>query len=86
VIRITDTRPRPATFAHCSQVEVGDLALVLRNPLGLRSGVTEGIGRVIGTPTLAAPDPQMGAGEAPGIGFAIDGNNVRRSRGLSPAR
>jgi len=34
-------------------------------------------GRVIGIPTLAALDPEMGA-EAPGIGFAIDSNTVRR--------
>jgi S1-C subfamily serine protease len=117
VIRIADARPRPATFADSSQVEVGDIVLALGNPLGLRSSVTEGIvsavrrsvpedngvtlssviqtsaainpgnsggalvdlsGRVIGIPTLAALDPQMGAGVAPGIGFAIDGNTVRR--------
>lgn len=35
-------------------------------------------GQVIGIPTLAAIDPEMGA-EAPGIGFAIDSNTVRRS-------
>jgi len=120
VIRIAGARPRPATFADSSQVEVGDIALALGNPLGLRSSVTEGIvsavrrsvpegdgvtlssaiqtsaainpgnsggalvdlsGRVIGIPTLAALDPEMGASEAPGIGFAIDGNTVRRVAG-----
>ena len=120
VIRIAGARPRAATFADSSQVEVGDIALALGNPLGLRSSVTEGIvsavgrsvpegngvtlssaiqtsaainpgnsggalvdlsGRVIGIPTLAALDPQMGASEAPGIGFAIDGNTVRRVAG-----
>ena len=120
VIRIAGARPRPATFADSSRVEVGDLALALGNPLGLRSSVTEGIisavgrsvpegdgvtlssaiqtsaainpgnsggalvdlsGRVIGIPTLAALDPQMGASEAPGIGFAIDSNTVRRVAG-----
>jgi putative serine protease PepD len=35
-------------------------------------------GQVIGIPTLSAIDPEMGA-EAPGIGFAIDGNTVRRT-------
>jgi putative serine protease PepD len=35
-------------------------------------------GQVIGIPTLAAVDPEMGA-EAPGIGFAIDSNTVRRT-------
>jgi putative serine protease PepD len=117
VIRIAGARPHAATFADSSQVEVGDIALALGNPLGLRSSVTEGIvsavrrrvpegngvtlssaiqtsaainpgnsggalvdlsGRVIGIPTLAALDPQMGATEAPGIGFAIDANTVRR--------
>jgi S1-C subfamily serine protease len=117
VIRVAGARPRPATFADSSQVEVGDITLALGNPLGLRSSVTEGIvsavgrsvpegdgvtlssaiqtsaainpgnsggalvdlsGRVIGIPTLAALDPQMGASEAPGIGFAIDSNTVRR--------
>ena len=117
VIRITGARPRPATFANSAQVKVGDLALAIGNPLGLRSSVTEGIvsavgrnvpetdnvtlssviqtsaainpgnsggalvdlaGQVIGIPTLAAVDPEMGA-EAPGIGFAIDSNTVRRA-------
>lgn len=116
VIRIQGDRPRPATFADSAQVQVGDLALAIGNPLGLRSSVTEGIvsavdrsvpetdsvtlssviqtsaainpgnsggalvdltGQVIGIPTLAAIDPEMGA-EAPGIGFAIDSNTVRR--------
>jgi S1-C subfamily serine protease len=120
VIRIAGARPRAATFADSSRVEVGDIALALGNPLGLRSSVTEGIvsavgrsvpegngvtlssaiqtsaainpgnsggalvdlsGAVIGIPTLAALDPQMGASEAPGIGFAIDANTVRRVAG-----
>jgi putative serine protease PepD len=34
---------------------------------------------VIGIPTLAALDPQMGSSVAPGIGFAIAGNTVRRA-------
>jgi putative serine protease PepD len=117
VIRITGARPRPATFADSAKVQVGDIALAIGNPLGLRSSVTEGIvsavgravpegdgvtlpsviqtsaainpgnsggalvdlsGQVIGIPTLSALDPEMGA-EAPGIGFAIDSNTVRRA-------
>jgi S1-C subfamily serine protease len=120
VIRLTSRRPRPATFANSSQVQVGDIALVLGSPLGLRSSVTQGIvsavgrnvaegrgvtlsrviqtsaeinpgnsggalvdlsGRVIGIPTLAALDPQLGGGAAPGIGFAIDGNTVDQVAG-----
>ena len=34
-------------------------------------------GEVIGIPTLAATDPQLGSGAAPGIGFAIPSNIVR---------
>ncbi|MFD3516972.1 S1C family serine protease [Streptomyces sp. NPDC058657] len=34
-------------------------------------------GQVIGIPTLAASDPQMGGGAAPGIGFAIPVSMVR---------
>jgi len=125
VIRVRGARPRPATFADSSRVDVGDLVLALGNPLGLRSSVTEGIvsavgrsvperdgvtlssiiqtsaainpgnsggalvdlsGRVIGIPTLAALDPQMGAGVAPGIGFAIDSNTVRRVVGVLARR
>jgi putative serine protease PepD len=33
--------------------------------------------RVIGIPTLAATDPQLGGGSAPGIGFAIPSNLVK---------
>jgi putative serine protease PepD len=117
VIRFTGGHPSPATFANSSRIEVGDLALAIGNPLGLRSSVTEGIvsavgrsvpegngvtlssviqtsaainpgnsggalvdlsGRVIGIPTLAALDPEMGSSPAPGIGFAIDSNTVRK--------
>jgi putative serine protease PepD len=105
----------PASFADSSQLQVGDVALAIGNPLGLQSSVTEGIvsalgrtvnedngvalpnviqtsapinpgnsggalvdlqGDVIGIPTLAASDPQLG-GSAPGIGFAIPSNTVR---------
>jgi putative serine protease PepD len=34
-------------------------------------------GQVIGIPTLAATDPQLGGGQAAGIGFAISSNTVR---------
>src|SRR5579859_4504188 len=33
--------------------------------------------QVIGIPTLAATDPQLGGGSAPGIGFAIPSNTVK---------
>src|SRR4051794_31522290 len=116
VVRLDGVRPRPAAFADSSQVRVGQYALAIGNPLGLRSSVTQGIvsstsrtvaegggialpsviqtsapinpgnsggalvnttGAVIGIPTLAATDPQLGNSAAPGIGFAISSNTVR---------
>jgi putative serine protease PepD len=38
-------------------------------------------GQVIGIPTLAATDPQLGGSAAPGIGFAIPSNTVRTIAG-----
>jgi putative serine protease PepD len=117
VIKASGAQLKPATFADSSNLQVGDLAIAIGNPLGLRSSVTEGIvsafrqavqeeggdvtlpsviqtsaainpgnsggalvdieGRVIGIPTLAATDPQLGGGSAPGIGFAIPSNVVK---------
>jgi putative serine protease PepD len=114
VIKISGAHLKPAAFGDSSRLQVGDLAIAIGNPLGLRSSVTDGIvsgfrmavpesnnvilpsviqtsaainpgnsggalvdieGRVIGIPTLAATDPQLG-GSAPGIGFAIPSNLV----------
>jgi S1-C subfamily serine protease len=116
VVHLTDATPEPAQFADSSKVKVGQFALAIGNPLGLRSSVTQGIvsslgrtvsegpgqaltsaiqtsapinpgnsggalveldGEVIGIPTLAALDPQLGGSQAPGIGFAIPSNTVR---------
>jgi putative serine protease PepD len=113
VIKVSGATLRAATFGDSSKLKVGDIAIAIGNPLGLRSSVTEGIvsafrsavpegngntipsmiqtsaainpgnsggalvditGRVIGIPTLAASDPQLGGGAAPGIGFAIPSN------------
>jgi putative serine protease PepD len=35
-------------------------------------------GAVVGIPTLAATDPELGGGQAPGIGFAIPSNTVKQ--------
>ncbi len=48
------------------------------NPGNSGGALVDLSGRVIGIPTLAALDPQMGSSVAPGIGFAITGNTVRR--------
>ena len=115
VVELEGARPKPATFADSSKLKVGEYALAIGNPLGLRSSVTQGIvsstsrtvgegsgvalpsviqtsapinpgnsggalvdasGAVIGIPTLAASDPQIG-GAADGIGFAISSNTAR---------
>jgi putative serine protease PepD len=117
VVKISAPNLNPIAFAPSSKLEVGDIALAVGNPLGLRSSVTEGIvsavnrtvsegsgssaaiaqaiqtsapinpgnsggalvdvqGRLIGIPTLAASDPQMG-GAAVGIGFAIPSDTVK---------
>jgi putative serine protease PepD len=117
VVHVDGVTPPAASFADSSKIDVGDVALAIGNPLGLRSSVTEGIvsslgrtvsegngvvlpsviqtsaainpgnsggalvnlaGQVIGIPTLAALDPQLGGAQAPGIGFAIPSNTVRR--------
>jgi putative serine protease PepD len=48
------------------------------NPGNSGGALVDLSGRVIGIPTLAALDPEMGGSQAPGIGFAIDSNTVRR--------
>jgi putative serine protease PepD len=48
------------------------------NPGNSGGALVDLSGQVIGIPTLSALDPEMGA-EAPGIGFAIDSNTVRRA-------
>ena len=48
------------------------------NPGNSGGALVDLSGHVIGIPTLAAVDPEMGA-EAPGIGFAIASNTVRRT-------
>jgi putative serine protease PepD len=116
VVHVSGAHLTPAAFADSSALEVGDVAIAIGNPLGLRSSVTDGIvsafrqgvsegngvalplmiqtsaainpgnsggaladleGRVIGIPTLAATDPELGGSAAPGIGFAIPSNLVK---------
>jgi putative serine protease PepD len=116
VVRVAGAGLPPARFADSAKLRVGEYALAIGNPLGLRSSVTQGIvsatsrtvsegngvalpsviqtsapinpgnsggalvdstGAVIGVPTLAALDPELGGSAAPGIGFAISSNTVR---------
>jgi putative serine protease PepD len=48
------------------------------NPGNSGGALVDLSGQVIGIPTLSAVDPEMGT-EAPGIGFAIASNTVRRT-------
>jgi S1-C subfamily serine protease len=68
-----------------SVAETNDVTLssVIQTSAAINPGNSGGAlvdlsGHVIGIPTLAAIDPAMGA-EAPGIGFAIASNTVRRT-------
>jgi S1-C subfamily serine protease len=47
------------------------------NPGNSGGALVDLTGRVIGIPTLAALDPDLGNSEAPGIGFAISGNQAQ---------
>jgi putative serine protease PepD len=47
------------------------------NPGNSGGALVDVDGRVIGIPTLAAKDPQLGVSEAQGIGFAIPSNTVK---------
>jgi S1-C subfamily serine protease len=48
------------------------------NPGNSGGALVDLAGRVIGIPTLAALDPDLGGAQAPGIGFAIPANTVKR--------
>jgi putative serine protease PepD len=48
------------------------------NPGNSGGALVDLTGRVVGIPTLAALDPEFGDTQAPGIGFAIPSNTVKR--------
>src|SRR4051812_13293802 len=48
------------------------------NPGNSGGALVDLSGQVIGIPTLAALDPELGGSAAPGIGFAIPSNTVKR--------
>jgi putative serine protease PepD len=47
------------------------------NPGNSGGALVDLSGNVVGIPTLAATDPQLGGGAAPGIGFAIPSSTAR---------
>jgi S1-C subfamily serine protease len=59
VIRLEDGSPPAATFADSAKVRVGQFALAIGNPLGLRSSVTQGIVSSLGR--TVAEGPETGA-------------------------
>jgi putative serine protease PepD len=73
-----------SAFRQAVQEEGGNVTLpsVIQTSAAINPGNSGGAlvdieGRVIGIPTLAATDPQLGGGSAPGIGFAIPSNLVK---------
>jgi S1-C subfamily serine protease len=59
VIKVSGAQLKPATFADSSKLRVGDLAIAIGNPLGLRSSVTEGKVR---SPQPDPDDPRSRSG------------------------
>jgi S1-C subfamily serine protease len=51
------------------------------NPGNSGGALVDIAGQVVGIPTLAATDPQLGGGAAPGIGFAIPSNTAKSIAG-----
>jgi putative serine protease PepD len=73
-----------SAFREAVQEEGGSVTLpsVIQTSAAINPGNSGGAlvdieGSVIGIPTLAATDPQLGGGSAPGIGFAIPSNLVK---------
>jgi S1-C subfamily serine protease len=83
VIHITGAKPHPATFADSSKVQVGDIALAIGNPLGLRSSVTQGIvssggrtvseGNGIVLPSVIQTSAEINPGNSGGALVDLDG-------------
>ena len=61
VVKVSQAKLQPATFADSAKVQVGEIVLAIGSPLGLQSSVTEGIvsatGRVVSEgPRVTLPD------------------------------
>jgi S1-C subfamily serine protease len=83
VIHVSGAKPRPATFADSSQIQVGDIVLAIGNPLGLRSSVTQGIvssaGRTVSEgngvvlPSVIQTSAEINPGNSGGALVNLDG-------------
>ena len=67
-------RQRRKRSGPCSAIQTSAAI----NPGNSGGALVNLAGQVIGIPTLTALDPELGGAQAPGIGFAIPSNTVRR--------
>jgi putative serine protease PepD len=83
VIEVEGARLRPAEFADSSRVQVGEIALAIGNPLGLRSSVTQGIvsstsrtvgeGNGVALPAVIQTSAPINPGNSGGALVDVDG-------------
>lgn len=76
----TVTEPRSADSPGATIADAIQTSAAI-NPGNSGGALVDLNGRVVGIPTLAATDPQLGGGAAPGIGFAIPSNTVNAIAG-----
>lgn len=86
VIAVEGARLQPAEFADSSRVEVGELALAIGNPLGLRSSVTQGIvsstsrtvseGNGVALPAVIQTSAPINPGNSGGALVDVDGDVI----------
>ncbi|HEU5477883.1 MAG TPA: trypsin-like peptidase domain-containing protein [Gaiellaceae bacterium] len=86
VVRVSEAQLQPATFANSGQLEVGDLAIAIGNPLGLRSSVTDGIvsafrqgvseGNGVALPTMIQTSAPINPGNSGGALADIEGRVI----------
>lgn len=72
----TVTEPADATSPGATLPNVLQTSAAI-NPGNSGGALVNIAGQVVGIPTLAATDPQLGGGAAPGIGFAIPSSTVK---------
>jgi putative serine protease PepD len=86
VVRVSGAHLRPASFADSNRLSVGDLAVAIGNPLGLRSSVTDGIvsafrqgvseGNGVALPTMIQTSAAINPGNSGGALADIEGRVI----------